>query len=113
LPSDDDLSKLQDYSPDWINSEITFQHIPTERGHRIFDRMCHILAAGGVISVHLNIFKSPEMVQYFGKPYYAKQLAGGIIQLGVLETVFNTFTAENMAMYDYDLNIMFAILGNH
>jgi hypothetical protein len=53
LKSDDTLSVL-DGSFDFIHSFIVFQHIPVQRGKRLFVSLMDHLACGGVCAVHFT-----------------------------------------------------------
>lgn len=57
LPSDDDLTALSgDF--DLIHSCIVFQHIPVERGRRIFAGLLRRLRPGGVGAIHMTYAKA-------------------------------------------------------
>jgi SAM-dependent methyltransferase len=57
LPSDDDVSALtKDF--DLIHSCIVFQHIPVDRGRKIFASLLRRLRHGGVGAIHITYAKS-------------------------------------------------------
>jgi ubiquinone/menaquinone biosynthesis C-methylase UbiE len=57
LPSDDALSTLSE-SFDLVHSSIVLQHIPVERGRRIFAKLLRHVRPGGVGSIQLTYSKS-------------------------------------------------------
>jgi SAM-dependent methyltransferase len=59
LKSDDDLSELTGKF-DFIHSSIVFQHIPPNRGLRIFAQLFERLADGGVCAVHFTYGKTHQ-----------------------------------------------------
>jgi 2-polyprenyl-3-methyl-5-hydroxy-6-metoxy-1,4-benzoquinol methylase len=79
LRSDDNLSLLQE-SFDFIHSFVVFQHIPTDRGKRIFGKLLSRLNDGGVGAVHMTYAKS-YFDRSFGMPpshSLARRLASAI-----------------------------------
>jgi SAM-dependent methyltransferase len=66
LKSDDELSHL-DGSFDFVNSVIVFQHIPADRGQRIFRRLLGHLENGGICAVQF-IYSIPEYARSHGLP---------------------------------------------
>lgn len=57
IHSDDNLSSL-DGRFDLIHSFIVFQHIPVERGRRIFGNLLHHLADGGICAIQITYSKA-------------------------------------------------------
>jgi len=55
--SDDKLSKLNEKF-DFIYSLLVFQHIPTERGIRIFEKLLHLLQDGGIAALQITYWKA-------------------------------------------------------
>ena len=51
------VDQLPDGPFDWINSFIVFQHIPPERGLTLIEQLMTRLAPGGVISLHVTIWR--------------------------------------------------------
>lgn len=85
---------------DWINSLIVFQHIPTARGYELFDELLDRLAPGGVISVHVTIFRDQRAL-----PALLDLLLDGVwdgSNLRVLDD--KPPPAGHMMIFDYDLN---------
>jgi SAM-dependent methyltransferase len=74
VKGDDDCSGL---TPgfDFINSFIVFQHIPTDRGARLFRRLLELLDTGGVGAIHLTYSRSQFPVDS-GDPNYQPQKPG-------------------------------------
>jgi SAM-dependent methyltransferase len=54
------VSDLPDGPFDWINSFLVFQHIPTERGYRLFGQLLDRLSPGGSVSLQFTTFRSAE-----------------------------------------------------
>jgi len=46
---------------DWINSYIVFQHIPPERGLALLEQLLQRLRPGGVVSLHFNLSRDPDL----------------------------------------------------
>jgi len=57
VKGDDNCSALKSEF-DFINSFIVFQHIPCDRGVKLFERLLQLLSAGGVAAVHLTYSRS-------------------------------------------------------
>jgi SAM-dependent methyltransferase len=51
------VGELPDGPFDWINSFIVFQHIPPERGLAILEQLLARLAPGGVVSLHVTVWR--------------------------------------------------------
>jgi len=99
VKADDSLSRLdRDY--DFIHSYIVFQHIPVERGERIFAGLLKRLAPGGVGVVHFTYAKDykPSVIIPFIKKYvpFANNIINWIKGEG--------FVSHDMQMNAYDLN---------
>ncbi len=56
--SDDALAQLQGHQYDFIHSFIVFQHIPIQRGMRIFKSLMQHLAPGGFMAVQFTYAKA-------------------------------------------------------
>lgn len=100
-------SALPDEQVDWINSMIVFQHIQPERGYMLFDALLNRLSLGGMLSVHFTIFKDRQgaMDHSLGGMHFST-FDGQKIRT-VLPSVPNPGA---MSMYDYDLNILIAMM---
>jgi predicted O-methyltransferase YrrM len=59
---------------DWVNSYIVFQHIPPERGLRILWGLLSVLAPGGWVSLHFNVFRDGR--HWTGAPRFLQKLDG-------------------------------------
>lgn len=97
----------------WINSLIVFQHIPLESGYRLFDSLLSKLNGPSYISTQFTIFKNPKIIQHLPEPLFVKQVEIGEYWLGGVSMSFENFTADGMAMYDYDLDQIVAIMVKH
>ena len=99
VSSDDDLSQLRGKF-DFIHSYIVFQHIPVERGERIFNRLIERLEDGGVGVVHFT----------YAKDYKTKVIAPFIKKYIPLSSNFinwikgRGFISYGMQMNAYNLN---------
>jgi 2-polyprenyl-3-methyl-5-hydroxy-6-metoxy-1,4-benzoquinol methylase len=104
---DDTLSRI-DGRFDFINSYIVLQHIPPERGYRIFERLIQLLEAGGVAALQVTYAKGRKVWPYEASRARFFRRDGGVIhdiapqeQDGAVGTV---------SMFDYDLNQLMAIV---
>ena len=97
----------------WINSLIVFQHIPLENGYKLFDSLLSKLASPSYISVQFTIFKNPKLTQHLPEPLFIKQVEIGEYWSMGVSMSFERFTADGMAMYDYDLDQVVAIMIKH
>jgi cyclopropane fatty-acyl-phospholipid synthase-like methyltransferase len=97
IKGDDELSQISG-GFDLITSYIVLQHIPVDRGVRLFYRLVNLLNDGGVAALHLTYSRAdagPDQV----RAESARQLAS------------NQRSAEPvMQMNGYDLNWIFHIL---
>jgi ubiquinone/menaquinone biosynthesis C-methylase UbiE len=103
--SDDALSFLKG-KYDFIHSYIVFQHIPVERGKRIFEKLLAHLETGGVCVVHFT----------YAKDYPTRRWASFIKKYLPLSRNFinlirgRNFFATDMQMNPYDLNHVFSTI---
>jgi SAM-dependent methyltransferase len=67
LKSDDDLTSLDGYF-DFIHSFVVLQHIPVERGRRIFNNLMRHLAHGGICAIHVTYSKAKFRNHYGAVP---------------------------------------------
>lgn len=105
LKSDDALSLLGG-TYDFIHSFIVFQHIPVQRGERIFARLLTLLEPGGVAVLH---FKYGQDFEYRKLPMFLnKYVPGGRKLLNLSRG--RKLSAPRMQMNAYDLNALCALL---
>ncbi len=55
------VGTLPDGPFDWINSYIVFQHIPPERGLALIDDLLARLAPGGLVSLHVTVWRDAHL----------------------------------------------------
>jgi len=99
ITADDTLSSLPG-KYDFIHSFIVFQHIPAERGLRIFDNLIAHLEKEGVCVVHFTYAVS-HSIKDFIKRYIP--LSNNVINL----IMGRKFFAPQMQMNAYDVNRLF------
>jgi hypothetical protein len=87
---------------DWINSYIVFQHIPPERGMALLEQLLDRLAPGGLISLHLTIYRDAHL-----RPPAPPKLSWWQAKAGVAQPV------GHMMMYDYDMGAIMAALHSN
>ena len=105
VKSDDSLSLLND-KYDFIHSFIVFQHIPVQRGERIFENLIALLEDGGVCVVHFTYAKSKKIKKLVPLIKNYIPLAKNFINLIKRRNIF----APQMQMNTYDLNRLFFIM---
>lgn len=102
---------LKDVRFDWVNSYIVFQHLDTELGYRIFDRLLKQVKPGGAISVHFTVYKDGRVSQYLADRYrYFTVDRNGV------RGVFSGdayYAPDAMMMNDYDIGRLYMILGQN
>ena len=119
LLADDDLSKIESESFDFINSFIVFQHIPVDRGYRLLQRLLNLLREGGVGALHFTyktlgpgckftLRNKHGFVWYFR---YRSYFLNGIMNL-VEGNSFGT-PLPIMQMNEYNLNAIHKLLYEH
>lgn len=106
-----DHPALQEMRFDWVNSYIVFQHLETELGYRIFDRLLKQVKPGGAISIHFTAYKDSRVARYLTdhSRYFT------VDQNGV-RNVFSGdhyYAADAMMMNDYDIGRLYMILGHN
>ena len=105
VKSDDNLSVL-DGKYDFIHSHIVFQHIPVERGQRIFENLLAHLETDGVCVVHFT----------YAKDYPTRRWASFIKRFfpwsrNLINLIRGrNFFAPEMQMNAYDLNQVFSTI---
>lgn len=101
------VNSIPTESFDWINSFIVFQHIPPERGTELFAALLERLSPGGVVSVQFTFFKSHQGTIEHGISGIDLSSWDG----KTLKTLVpNVMPAGAMMMYDYDMNLILALL---
>lgn len=92
---------------DWVNSYIVLQHIEPRRGYFIINDLLQCVKPGGVVTLHVPLFKTSDRFDYFNDrvqyfrndSYYS-------------ETVFvdrDTYDHPDIQMFDYDANTVMAL----
>jgi SAM-dependent methyltransferase len=89
---------------DWINSYIVFQHIPPERGMALLAQLLDRLAPGGLVSLHLTIYRDAHLAP---APPPRKRSLWGRSAGQAAQPV------GAMMMYDYDMGAILAALHAH
>ncbi len=84
---------------DWINSFIVFQHIPPARGMVLLEALLARLAPGGLVSLHLTIWREPHLKP--AAPAGWRRFAGPLI---ALRRKLRPQAPGAIMMYDYDLS---------
>lgn len=112
--SDDELSRLEEYRGrvSLITSTIVFQHIPPDRGTRIFTRLVDLLAPGGWACVHLtfasHISNLPSEIgptTGIGFAYYQRIGPAGLVRMCEID-----MQEPVMQMNHYSLNEISCLL---
>ena len=106
LVKSDDALSLLDGTYDFIHSFIVFQHIPVQRGERLFAQLLTRLAPGGIGVFH---FKYGQDFEYRKlHTWLDRHVPGGGHLLNLSKG--RKFSAPRMQMYTYDLNVLCALL---
>lgn len=106
--SDDTLSQVT--GPfDLVNTFIVLQHIPPERGLLLIRRLIELTRIGGISSLQLTYARERRFLPHEApRARYYRREGNAMIDIG-------TTSAEHppgtVTMFDYDLNDVFAILG--
>ncbi len=98
---DDELSLVEGRF-DFVNSFITLQHIPPERGLPIIERLLRILKVGGVFSLQMTYAKERRFFIHEQARAGFYRRTGNVIQ--DLLPVSDRRPEGTITMYDYDLN---------
>lgn len=101
--SDDNLSSLKG-KYNFIHSFIVFQHIPVNRGERIFENLLARLESGGIGVVHFTYARQSLPMRYLLGKYVP--LFNNLINL----LKGRNFSYPQMQMNTYDLNRLFLIM---
>jgi SAM-dependent methyltransferase len=108
--SDDDLTRI-DGEFDFVNTYIVLQHVPPERGNRIFRRLQEVTRVGGVASLHVTYAKQRRLFPHEqGAARYYRRDGAALVDLG--ETT-DTRKAGTITMFDYDMNLLMAYVSEH
>jgi len=109
--SDDDLSQVSGKF-DLVHSFIVFQHIPTARGEKLFEKLVERVQSGGVGILHLTYAKNRKI----GRREKIKTALKTKFPLLVnIENLRNgrPFVAPVMQMNPYNVNCLLFILQTH
>jgi len=107
VTSDDRLSQVPG-GFNFINSYLVFQHIPPQRGERIFAALVDRLEEGGVGVVHVTYRRNSTILKRF--LHWARKtvpLFNGLINAAVLR---KPFSYPMMQMNEYNLERLFSLL---
>lgn len=106
--SDDELSQV-DGTFDLVNTYIVLQHIDPARGMRLVERLVSKLAIGGVGSIQLTYGKDRRFWPHeAGQARFYRREGSTIHDLAPVQ---DARPVGSITMYDYDLNHLFAIVG--
>jgi SAM-dependent methyltransferase len=92
------VGTLPDGPFDWINSFIVFQHIPPERGLALIDDLLARLAPGGLISLHVTVWRDAHLKEPSARGL--KRLLRPLVRRWRLARL----PKGTIRMYDYDLS---------
>lgn len=90
---------------DWVNSMIVLQHIPPRRGYGIIKQLWDAVAADGVLSLQITIYKDSRHMGELARDLKVFRYDG--------EQLLNYSLDDEtigMSMYDYDLSRIFSIV---
>jgi SAM-dependent methyltransferase len=106
--SDDSLSEVTGQF-DLVNTLIVLQHIPPERGLRLVRRLIERTRVGGIASLQLTYARERRFLPHeAARARYYRRDGAAMIDIGKTEAEHPPGT---ITMFDYDLNEIFAILG--
>ncbi|MFA7496515.1 MAG: methyltransferase domain-containing protein [Acidithiobacillus sp.] len=106
LVKSDDALSLLDGTYDFIHLFIVFQHIPVQRGERIFAQLLRRLAPGGVGVIHFKYGQEVKNRKWSVGMDRHVPWGGNLLNL----SKGRKWSAARMQMFSYDLNILFALL---
>jgi SAM-dependent methyltransferase len=110
VESDDGLMRLEGRKFDFVHSVIVFQHIPVQRGMRIFEKLLDHLKPGGVGVVHFTYHRQASLWRKAGNRLRAKVP----FVHGLLNLVSGRSIGEPMAQMNlYSLQRLFGILSGN
>lgn len=103
--SDDTLSRVAG-TFDFVHSYIVLQHVPKERGMRLFARLVELVAPGGagVIQTVYKAASGRTLRQRLGR-FYLYRLAGNLLR--------GRLPGPRMEMNAYELGALFDVLHEH
>ena len=108
VQSDDKLSEVKGQF-DLVNSLIVLQHIPPERGLRLIRQLIERTCVGGIASLQLTYARERRFLPHEApRARYYRRDGNAMIDLGTTEA---EHPAGTITMFDYDLNDVFAVLG--
>ncbi|WP_162987160.1 class I SAM-dependent methyltransferase [Sphingomonas paeninsulae] len=97
----------QDCLIDWIHSSIVFQHIPPARGYDLFGKLLDAASPKAMLSVHFMLFKDALGVADQYHPNVEFSTWDGRELKPLLR---KDRAAGSMSMYDYDMNLLIAMM---
>jgi len=108
--SDDRLSKVPD-QVDLVTTQIVLQHIPTDRGIRIFAELVKRIKPGGVGAIQLTYARARHAAN-LGVPRYPLLQKLDRLSTTLLQTFSKLIgnSSPSMQMNQYDLNQVFYVL---
>jgi SAM-dependent methyltransferase len=90
---------------DWINSFIVFQHIPPERGEQIIGELVGKLAAGGMVSLQLTVWRDKN------REWPKEETVRGLFRKKLKGDRLMGLPVGHIHMYDYDLSRVVRLLN--
>jgi len=108
VKGDDTLSRVEGRF-NFINSYIVLQHIEPRRGYRLINRLIDLLEIGGFASLQLTYGKHRKfLVHESRRAAFYRRDGNHIVDLMELDDANPPGTIQ---MYDYDLNVIFAMVS--
>ena len=110
VQSDDALSRVAGQF-DLVNTFIVLQHIPPERGLVLIRKLIELTRVGGVCSLQLTYARERRFLPHEApRARYYRRDGNTLSDLGMTNA---EHPAGTITMFDYDLNDVFAILGEY
>lgn len=101
IKGDDTLSTVEGEF-DLVNSYIVLQHIPTDRGLKLIDRLIALTRPGGVAAIHVSFARKMSLLQHEAvEGQFYRKNEGEITPM--IDRPKQP-AEGNVTMYDYDLN---------
>lgn len=107
--SDDRLSRV-DRKFDLVHSHIVIQHIPPDRGVRIFDELVSRIAPGGVGALQVTYARVAPVLR---KVVHRMRRSVPLVNAIVNAAQGRPLSEPLIPMYEYDLHTLFGILQAH
>ena len=109
--SNDQIDEVEDSTIDWLNSFITFQHIDTNIGYKIFDKLLKKVSPNGVVSMHFTLFKDTRKFNYIeNNTKYFSSDQDGIRKIYAPNDMYDH---DQIMMNDYDATKIIMIFNQN